>query len=175
MSFTRKVLKMDTIPEVIRSALFPSGFIAWFNRTSAPNGWVICNGKWYSTDGLQSSDTETATCSIKSPDLIGRYALGATSGIGDIVAAGLPNFDGTFSVGTTGSTHTHTGLHKHDVRSGEGNDSWECATPAQSITATAAGGEHTHDISVTYPDGSIFGSSDTVTPPSVKLLPCMKL
>ncbi len=171
MSFTRKVLKMDTIPEVIRSALFPSGFIAWFNRTSAPNGWVICNGKWYSTDGLQSSDTETSTCSIKSPNLIGKYALGATSGIGDSVAAGLPAFDGTFTIG--GGSHSHgarfQGWGTPDTESPRGYRG------APQTNPETLSGAHSHTVSVTYPADSIFGSSDTVTPPSVKLLPCMKL
>lgn len=173
MSFTRKVLKMDTIPEVIRSALFPSGFIAWFNRTSAPNGWVICNGKWYSADGLQSSDTETSTCTIKSPNLIGKYALGATSDIGDSVAAGLPSFDGTFTIGN--GKHIHSGLVNIQGWGTPDTESPRGYRVTGGKTVTNADGEHTHTVSVTYPADSIYGSSDTVTPPSVKLLPCMKL
>ena len=177
MSFTRKVLKMDTIPEVIRSALFPSGFIAWFNRTSAPNGWVICNGKWYSADGLQSSDTETSTCSIKSPNLIGKYALGATSDIGDSVAAGLPNITGEIdgsrnSVVSEVFGETQEGLT--DISGSFKNSTFRVQAPVGTnhTMSCSALVKIDFDASESNP---IYGSSDTVTPPSVKLLPCMKL
>ena len=55
----------------------PKGAIMWFNLTSAPTGWVVCDGN----NGT--------------PDLRGRYPLGAVSGIGTTVSAGLPNITGT--------------------------------------------------------------------------------
>lgn len=157
ISFSRKSLLT-----ALQALVVPSGAIMWFNRSTAPSGWVVCDG----TNGT--------------PNLIGKYALGANSGIGSNVPAGLPAFDGTFTVGDSiNDNHTHSfkavlwSQARHQEGGSDTDAKWDPG--AQSGTTGAATGSHTHNISVTYPTGSIFGSSNTVTPPSVKLLPCMKL
>ena len=130
------------IQTTVQNALLPSGSIVWFyGRTTAPSGWAICNG----TNGT--------------PNLIGRYPLGATSDIGGLVEAGLPNITGTFggnryysATGAfvyTGSTHV-----RGSSRSGG-------AMEGVNFNASRS--------------SSVYGNSTTVTPPSTKLLPCMKL
>lgn len=146
MAFPRRTLEgiselLNSINTKIQNALLPSGAIVWFKRQTAPTGWVICDG----TNGT--------------PNLIGRYPLGATSGIGSTVEAGLPNITGTFGGNRyynasgafvyTGSTHV-----RGSSRSG--------------------GAMEGVDFNA-FRSSSVYGNSTTVTPPSVKLLPCMKL
>ena len=85
MAFPRRTLEgiselLNSINTKIQNALLPSGAIVWFKRQTAPTGWAICDG----TNGT--------------PNLIGRYPLGATSGIGGLVEAGLPNITGELNV-----------------------------------------------------------------------------
>ena len=132
---------LNNIRITLQNSLLPSGAIVWFKRQTAPTGWAICDG----TNGT--------------PNLIGRYPLGATSDIGGMVEAGLPNITGTFGGNRyysasgafvyTGSTHV-----RGSSRSGG-------AMEGVKFNASSS--------------SSVYGKSTTVTPPSVKLLPCMKL
>ena len=145
----RKLFGIDKLIQSILQASLPSGFVGWFDRTTAPDGWVVCNGQTY-TDS--TGTTRTA------PNLIGRYPLGATSGIGGLVEAGLPNITGTFggnryynasgAFAYTGSTHV-----RGSSRSGG-------AMEGVNFNASRS--------------SSVYGKSTTVTPPSCKLLPCIK-
>ena len=140
MAFKRKIL--DGIKEILQAALLPSGAIVWFNRTSAPSGWTICDG----TNGT--------------PNLIGRYALGSKTNIGSLVEAGLPNITGKFngvqynSIGGAFSQNYNTGYEL-------------CGSK-----------EHIRIVTVSFNASNantVYGNSNTVTPPSTKLLPCMKI
>ena len=145
----RKLFGIDKLIQSILQASLPSGFVGWFDRTTAPDGWVVCNGQTY-TDS--TGTTRTA------PNLIGRYPLGATSDIGGLVEAGLPNITGTFggnryynasgAFAYTGSTHV-----RGSSRSGG-------AMEGVNFNASRS--------------SSVYGKSTTVTPPSCKLLPCIK-
>jgi hypothetical protein len=148
--------------------IMPSGMVSWFYSSTAPSGWVVCNGRWYSSDGRSSSNSQTATCTIQTPNLIGKYPLGATSNIGGIVNAGLPNLP----------HHTHTALWQNAGPNGTTVGTLPLGTmsiPSFVITSVRnADQTSTTRDTTTYSD-SIYGNSSTVTPPSVKLLPCMKL
>ena len=146
------------------SAAVPAGAIIWFYKESAPDGWVICNGKYYNSNGVQKPDNVTDTnhtsYPIKTPNLINNYPLGADSNIGTEVEAGLPPITGYAlslqSIGKYGGAFTY----KYNDASGVGAYDW---------------GYHRgiyFDAKLSNP---IYGKSKTVTPPSVKLLPCMKL
>ena len=144
-------MKMGMIPSIYKEEIkqlieafvvnaVPRGFVGWFNRETAPEGWTICDG----TNGT--------------PNLIGRYPLGATDEIGSLVEAGLPNITGTF------------------------NSTNENPSPSGALysTGTRAGSQDTTEIGIQLGFdasrcSSIYGNSTTVTPPSTKLLPCMKL
>ena len=144
MSIKRKLIPgLSAILESIRNSVLPSGAIVWFgNRTTAPSGWAICDG----TNGT--------------PNLIDRYPLGAKSGIGSLVEAGLPNITGTF--GTLAYQKIATGAFEqlvanvYPIEHG-GNSKGQSVSFDASRSSTA------------------YGKSSTVTPPSTKLLPCMKL
>jgi hypothetical protein len=150
----------------------PVGSVCWFKLQEAPDGWVICNGKWYSVDGKYSSDVYTDVCSIETPNLIGRYALGAIDNIGTTVEAGLPNITGTLD-----------GLFTAYPNTGGGDINIENDTTTGAFTRTGAVGNATdipnYDNYGLGFDASrsneVYGNSDTVTPPSTRLLPCMKI
>lgn len=149
------------------NTLVPPGMIAWFNLTAAPDGWVICDGKFYSADGTQSSTTKTSTCTVSTPNLIGRYPLGDNSeDVGDPVPAGLPNITGTgWGVG-------------HPSAGGGAITIGEMTTPSPTPNPWNGGwlGYNANPFWFNAHDSDpIYGSSTTVTPPSVRLLPCMKL
>lgn len=155
----------------------PSGFIGWFNLTEAPDGWVVCNGQIY-TDS--TGTTRTA------PNLIGRYPLGALDSIGDTIEAGLPNITGeTITEGIS-----YVGKAKHD----EANNG-AFYVGSTTINDIPTGSEHNGGRTTLYfdasngtvssvgDDGTVtymaqkdspYGKSTTVTPPSIKLLPCVK-
>lgn len=156
----RKLFGIDKLIQSILQASLPSGFVGWFDRTTAPDGWVVCNGQTY-TDS--TGTTRTA------PNLIGRYPLGATSGIGSTVEAGLPNITGGFSIDNkdpasnyivTGSfTKTNPGIGTPTGhRVGEDKNAGYCFPIYLNARLSS----------------TVYGNSSTVTPPSTKLLPCIK-
>lgn len=129
------------------NSFIPKGMIAWFDLDEPPDGWEVCDG----TNGT--------------PNLIGRYPLGATSGIGSTVAAGLPNIGGSFytsrRAGSAGADGAFAEAGSSSVNYWAYNNmATESKTFPISFSAALS--------------NSIYGNSDTVTPPSVKLLPCRK-
>ena len=152
-----------SIKETIQSSLLPSGAIVWFtNRTSAPSGWAICNGQ---------TVTLSNGASYTTPNLINRYPLGATSNIGTTVEAGLPNITG-------GELALEW---KSRINGWNWGNGYTVASPFYLIRTQGGSrcGDQDHAGPIAGFDASrsnaIYGRSSTVTPPSVKLLPCMKL
>lgn len=155
----------------------PIGSVCWFDLEEAPDGWVVCNGKWYSEDGKLSSDTYTEVCTIQTPNLIGRYALGATTDIGNTVEAGLPNI--------TGKTGSAAGMTSNNPPSG----AFGLEETFTRLEVNSTTNSHVHSVwnfdaskgttdtsgNLMAQEDSPYGNSDTVTPPSTKLLPCMKI
>lgn len=143
MAFQRKILPgISKLIDQLKLSMLPRGTVCWFYLTEVPYGWRLCDG----TNGT--------------PNLIGRYAVGSISNIGQEVAAGLPNITGTF--GTLAYQKIATGAFKQLVANvypieHSGN------SKGQSVSFDASR------------SSSVYGKSATVTPPSTKLLPCMKL
>ena len=133
------------IYNAISDMLIPPGTIWWFALDTPPSGWAIYE------------------------PLLGKYPLGASSSIGDPGDAGLPNITGSFQ---------GTGTPKGALIGGTKN--WGQCNHAEykdKVTTTFDASQGTVDTSGEYmdPANSPYGKSDTVTPPSVKLLPCIKL
>ena len=182
MALQRKILLgISKLIDQLKLSMLPSGTVCWFYLTEVPYGWGLCNGRYYSKDGSESSDIPTETCTIGTPELIGRYPLGSISDIGGTVNAGLPNIKGKlisedggypytpYATGYKGEnkqTYAHgalyvdssnvpTGLGGIDATNRDRADGWLCFDASRS--------------------NDVYGNSETVTPPSTKLLPCMKL
>ena len=156
MAFKRKILDgLSGLLQQLQSSMLPSGAIVWFgNRTTAPSGWAICNGKTVTmSDGT----------SFVTPNLIGRYPLGATSNIGTTVEAGLPNITGG-AMHQENSQQAYGAFFNRTGGSGSGLGAYDWR-----------GGYNRGFGFDASRSSAIYGRSTTVTPPSVKLLPCMKL
>lgn len=93
--------------------------------------------------------------------LISRYPLGAYNNIGNRVAAGLPNITGTIGpILEEGAYGKYTdGAFYQTTETGTGH---------------AGGTDYIVKMDASR-CSDVYGRSDTVTPPSVKLLPCIKL
>ena len=104
--------------------LLPSGMITQFAGTSAPNGWLICDGSEISQTNYadlfavlgNTYGTPTSIGNFKLPDLRERVPVGRTN------SSALGSIGGSNSVTLTESqipSHTHTGttdtsgLHNH--------------------------------------------------------------
>ena len=177
MDFIRKVLfgyesLKKRLKEDLSFYFVPSGTVMWFFVNEIPDRdgcWKLCDGKYWSRDGKRWSLTyDKDNYPYATPSLIGRYPLGAAEGdVGSVVSAGLPNITGKFrteaqTAGSTGGrwvsgafAEAHTGSSHLASRIDPGD-----------VTG------YTFDASRC---STVYGRSDTVTPPSVKLLPCIKL
>ena len=136
-----KALKDEIIEAGID--MLPIGTIMWFKQS------VTLSNKWQ----------------VYEP-LIGRYPLGATSGLGDTVEAGLPNIKGTFIAQTPmdGSSTGYSGAFTPDMNGYSHINDYGSGPYSRDITFDAS------SSSGVYKDGVT-----TVTPPSVKLIPYVKI
>ena len=164
----------------ILNAIIPSGAIMWFDLEEPPEGWEVYT------------------------PLLGKYPLGANTEIGSPIEAGLPEVCGLFAgVGQASSSTSAvqsyaTGAIRYAF---DGNDetitenklgvkvSNDSAADYDDVFSfRASAGElkpefynATNKTLALNPndayvgsENSVFGKSNTVTPPSVKLLPCRK-
>lgn len=151
MAILRKKIKNESS--------IPIGMIAtfWLQPSQCPDGWVICDGRSYVDINGQ---TQTA------PNLIGLYPLFSNTNIGEGVGAGLPNIKGTFGVrGNAWKNRSESGAASAAQNGSTSNQLmvWSATEPYVVVTIDAS------------KSSSIYGNSSTVTPPSVRLLVCMKI
>ena len=152
----------------IRRAKTPLGTIAWFAMTAPPAGYLIANGAavsrttcpdLFAAIGTTFGEGDGKT-TFNLPDLIDRFAQGSTTP-GQKVEAGVPNIEGTVTNIMVGTTYLGTGAF---------------TTTAEGISPTYGG---TTSAAVRFnfsadKSNSIYGASDTVQPPALTLLPCIK-
>ena len=154
--------------------IFPSGAIMYFYRNSAPSGWVICDGKYHSEDGTQSSATKTDVCTRYAPNLIGRYPLGSTGSIGGQIASGLPNIEGKFRTEAQVSGATGNAWYGGPFRPADaGNSHIESPVGGGNKTGYTFNAKLANSVYGKYDDNTEF--KNKVIPDSTRLLPCMKL
>lgn len=138
--------------------MLPIGTVLWFGQdVTLSNKWTVCT------------------------DLIGRYPLGATNGIGNTVEAGLPNIAGTAGTIVTDSSNPSSdgALKLTDVADNTIKTSdWtkrkgQLTLDASKGTVASVSGDGT--ITYMSESESPYGKSSTVTPPSVNLIPYIKI
>lgn len=141
----------------------PTGTIAYFAGSSAPAGWLVCNGSQVST--VQYADlfsvcgnsygSATQANYFVLPDLIGRFPQGAMSG-GSKIDAGLPELpEHTHEVW---ASYWQTGGGSGGAGNGSQERLWGITKPQKYISGTG-----------------VYGKSTTVQPPALTLLPCIKI
>mgnify|MGYP003321193599 CR=1 FL=1 len=133
------------------------GSIIYYTKSSAPSGYLICNGSnvsrttysaLFSVIGtLYGSGDGSTTFTL--PNLIERFIQGSTS-VASYRSAGLPDH-----------THGYTQSIEHTYMQGS----------VPSISFVSAKQSSTGSASDT---SGIYGRSSTVQPPALTLLPCIK-
>ena len=150
----------------------PIGFIGYYGAATPPAGFLKCDGaavgratcpELFAAIGTTYGEGDGET-TFNQPNLIGRFAEGSATP-GTVKEAGLPNITGDSAlVGTTGINYIGTGALRQ--RRTETNKSYQTVNVDGVAFATT-----TIDASLCNPT---YGKSDTVQPPALTLLPCIK-
>lgn len=154
-------------------ALVPAGTVTQTARSTAPSGWLLCDGSAVSRTTYATLFSAISTTygvgdgstTFNLPNLQGRVpagksasgtfaTLGATGGAETVALDGnnLPAHTHTFSGTTsTGGSHAHT-IYGALVNRGTGTqfrELTESSNPSQNNVASAAAGDHSHTYSGT--------------------------
>ena len=157
-------------------AAVPAGAICYFAQKSIPSGWLLCNGsnvsrttyaRLFAAIGTSWGSGDGST-TFKLPNLHAKFAQGTTttSEVGQSVEAGLPNITGAMtgyefagSIWGAGALFEDT-ENIFSLRRDKGVSGNNGTSPIQGFDASKS--------------NSIYGSSTTVQPPAIRLLPCIK-
>jgi hypothetical protein len=146
-----------------------TGMVAAFAGTTAPEGWLVCDGSIVSrTDyadlfaqiGSTYGDGDGST-TFNLPDLSDCFVQGGTPGTSHI--AGLPNITGSSYGYVSSANRGASGALQ--MSGGSGKD------------ATSGGGWWVEGVTVSIDasrSSSVYGASTTVQPKSVEMLFCIK-
>lgn len=151
----------------------PVGTIVWSAATTAPNGYLLCNGATvgratyaalFDAIGTTYGAGDGST-TFGLPNLIGRVMWGGTSP-GAYLAAGLPNIKGDSAIAGYWSTSVQpTGCFSK-------SSTWTDSLSVTPISGNASGKVILFDASESSP---IYSDSvDTVQPPALTLVPYIK-
>lgn len=149
----------------------PVGTVIYFSATSVPAGYLKCDGsavgratypELYAAIGTTYGAGDGST-TFNLPDMIGRFAEGSATP-GAVKEAGLPNI--------TGGINGHFGS---GVASGTGSMFTAIGGGRWRATPDGTGGEAFFSAFIDASRSSpIYGKSNTVQPPALTLLPCIK-
>ncbi|EEO27891.2 tail fiber protein [Oxalobacter paraformigenes] len=161
----------------------PVGSVHYFAMAEPPAGYLKCDGAAVGRDmypelfsaigtAFGAGDGETT---FNLPDMIGRFAEGSATP-GTVKEAGLPNATGTF----TGFAAKNSPSATHDLAEIAMSGMFHSLHASNSIvnpSSSASGSEWFVNCSVATDlsrSNALFGASDTVQPPALTLLPCIK-
>lgn len=148
----------------------PTGTVFPFAGITAPEGFLLCNGqevsrftyaKLYGVIGDTYGAGDGAT-TFDLPNLIDRFIEGTESSVGQTLNAGIPNI----SAGFTAYTY----------RDGSPSEKMRSTISNSNQVQTGGGDDRTFvtfnlDASI---GSNVYGKSDTVQPPAVKMLYIIK-
>ena len=150
-----------------------TGKIEWFAFNTPPDGYLVCNGAnvsrttyadLFAVIGTTFGSGDGST-TFTLPNLIDRFVQGSRT-VGNYIGAGLPNVWGTgaFFAMRDANEHYYTEAIYWAIAEG--------SLPAPSQ------GDRGVELVTLYINAarsnSIYGSSNTVQPPALTLLPCIK-
>lgn len=143
---TTELNYVDGVTSAIQTqldALIPKGMISPFGGSSAPSGWLLCNGAavsrttysaLFAVIGTTYGSGDTST-TFNVPDLLGRTPIGAGAGTG-LTTRTLGDKLGSES---TVLTSSHIPEHNHTIDHGHSND-----------IGVSTGGSHSHTLTMHY-------------------------
>lgn len=159
-----------------KDALAPVGTIAWFAGTTAPDGWLVCDGSAVGTiyPDLRNLLIDNGSpfgndgSNPKLPDLRGEFIRGWDNGrgvdtgrtFGSSQGHALQNITGEFYTGFQLFTEnpSPTGAFGQGTFSGKRNN----------------GGDSTTAVKITFDASQVASTADETRPRNVALLPCIK-
>ena len=153
----------------------PTGTVLWLSTTSVPAGYLLCNGSAVGRTTYPELFTAIGTTygagdgstTFNLPNLIDKFAQGSAVA-GTVKAAGLPDIEGYANIGHTGMGGAIWPGQNGALFSTGNKDSWfrygERQTNEQQTTLGFQASK----------SNAIYGNSDTVQPPALTLLPCIK-
>lgn len=148
----------------------PIGTVLYYAGSTAPNGWLVCDGSEVSKETYAqlyavigtTYGTATSSDNFVLPNLIDRFAQGSKT-VGTQKDAGLPNIEGVWHI-TDWAVGNYTT---------SGAVSYTNAGSLKCVDGTASQPLGTFTFNASN-SNSIYGNSDTVQPPSLTLLPIIK-
>ena len=160
----------------------PIGTVAWFAMPVPPAGYLKCDGsavgretypELYAAIGTTYGEGDGET-TFNLPNLIGRFAEGSATP-GTVKEAGLPNITGDFGAGSITKNNSDGTVGNEQLALGG------CFEPISAISVTGvnetpSGGWFMNarvGINASR-SNTAYGKSDTVQPPALTLLPCIK-
>ena len=159
------------------------GEVRWFAMSTPPTGWLVCNGAAVGTSDYPAlfaaigklflpKDIPDPPGVFFLPNLMGKVPWGSTS-VGTVLDAGAPNIAGSFTMSDNVCVNIAAALVF--------NNNTGCFSVGGSgnrAMATQRGNQvSTDNRRVTFSankSNSIYGNSDTVQPPALCLLPCIR-
>lgn len=151
----------------------PVGTVIWSASSTAPDGYVVCNGAAVSrttyADLFAAIGTTYGTgdgsTTFNLPNLIDRFAQGSAT-VGTVKGAGLPNIWGNgpwlYSYDHVNSEQASGVFRWSTYGGGVDNNNPSTSTGSGILRFNANFGN------------PIYGNSETVQPPALTLLPCVK-
>lgn len=156
----------------VADLLLPPGAVMYFATATAPKGFIVCDGSPISRSTYSALfnavgviyGAGNGSSTFNLPNLIGRFIEGSTA-VGSYINAGLPDLTGAIwniqYHGGLASNGVFTGSY-HLGSIGNENDGPDYNMYWCNIQFNA------------HNSNSIYGSSATVQPPALTLLPCIK-
>lgn len=156
-----------------------TGKIEWFAFNTAPDGYLVCNGANVSREtyadlfaviGTTFGSGDGST-TFALPNLIDKFAQGSTT-VGTVKSAGLPNITGALfpaALNVNGSGGYMLECSPHGAFSSVSNTLAFKVTNLEYVANRNVG----CDLNASR-SNSTYGNSETVQPPALTLLPCIK-
>ena len=155
------------------SAVIPPGTIIHYAGRTVPSGWLICNGANVSRKDYAALFAAIGTTygagdgstTFGLPNLNGRFLEGttSTSEVGTYKSAGLPNITGDVGFGAMQEMTGHGAFSTRQINGDGLRVDYSGSFKTDAIVDFNAGNSN-----------RIFGSSGSVQPPAIRLLPCIK-
>ena len=180
----------------LQASITPTGVIRFFAGSTAPNGWLVCDGSTVSRSAYSDlfkiigttygSGNSNTTFTL--PDMRGRCPIGVGTGTGltartlgsnvgaetaTLAEANLPSHTHATTVGTQSANHTHTGTsggasanHTHSYGTPIGTTGSTNGI-IDSVTASSSGTPVTGGSSADHTHSTTFGTGSATHTHSV--------
>lgn len=187
--------EVEAVLQELGAVITPSGAISAYGGSSAPSGWLLCDGTFVSQatyadlfavlGHVFNGGTDPLDGTFKLPDLRGRFPLGkAAAGTGSTLGGTGGSLDHTHdahsahTASAAHGTHAASGVHDHGAdtqttsaadagpASGGGGTPTDLTRIAHThVFNVATGGDHSHDAHSAHTASSAHGTHAAANAP----------